>query len=323
MMNKRLLILIVSPLVFLHFTYSWSADFILLGDCRQASGNENHVLAGKIINDAIQYVQDTTQPPSELQGIILTGDYVSRGNDPAGWETFRTAYTSAFKYPLYPCPGNHDTELFDLAYKRWNYYETFQEPHWYAVDIGNIHLVSLDSALSWNPLSPVLLLLESMQLNWFKKDLRYNAGKFTIVIWHAPAYSSHPAEGKGHGSDLFMRYCYVPVCEAFGVDLVLCGHNHWYERTLPIKNGTISDEGITYITSGGGGANLYPAAVEQQDKLKDKQGNILSAANVSAYHFCVLSVSDNTITIKAITYETHEILDSFEVQKITTGHSRR
>jgi len=318
-MKQRLLILIVSPLIFLHCPYSWSAELLLLGDCRQASANENHVLAGKIINDAIQYVQDTTQPPSELQGIILTGDYVSNGSDPAGWETFRTAYTSTFTYPLYPCPGNHDTELFDLAYKRWNYYETFMKPRWYSVDIGNIHLVSLDSNVSRNPLSPVLVLLDSIQLHWFKKDLKNNAGKFTIVIWHAPAYTSHPAEGKGHGSDLFMRCRYVPVCEAFGVKLVLCGHNHWYERTLPIKNGSVSDEGITYVTSGGGGANLYPAAVEQKDKLKDKQGNILSAVNVSAYHFCVLSVSATAVTVKAVTYETHEILDSFEVQKITTG----
>ena len=314
-MSKRLLILIVSTFVFLHGPYCWSAEFILLGDCRQAAGNENHVLAEKIMSDAIRYVKDTAQPPSDLQGIILTGDFVSQGNNPAGWETFRAAYKPAFEYPLYPCLGNHDVEVFDPVYKSWNYYETFQKPRWYSVDSGGMHLVSLDSNLSWNPLSPVLLLLDSMQFHWFKKDLRSNAGKSTIVIWHAPAYSSHPAEGKGHGSDLFMRHRYVPVCEAFGVDLVLCGHNHWYERTLPIKNGVFSDEGITYITSGGGGANLYPAAAEQQNKLKDRQGNILSAANVSAYHFCVLSISDTAIAIKAVTYQTHEILDSFEVQK--------
>jgi len=313
-MKKSLFCLFGIFFLFFHFSYSWSDELILVGDCRQASGNENHVLAEKIINDAIQYVQDNSQPPSELQGIILTGDYVSRGKDPAGWESFRSAYSAAFEYPLYPCLGNHDTEVFDLAYKRWNYYETFQKPRWYSVDIGNVHLISLDSDLSWNPLSPELL-LEIMQYHWFKKDLRCNAGKFNIVIWHEPAYSSHPAESKGHGSNLFMRHRYVPVCEAFGVDLVLCGHNHWYERTLPIKNGIVSDEGITYITAGGGGANLYPAAVEQQDKLKDKDGNILSAANASAYHFCVLSVSEDMIKIKAVTYQTHEILDSFEVQK--------
>ncbi len=313
-MKKRLLCVLAFFLLVFHFSYAWSAELILVGDCRQASGNENHVLAEKIINDAIQYVQDTTQPPSELQGIILTGDYVSRGKDPAGWDTFRSAYSSAFEYPLYPCLGNHDTEALDLTYKHWNYYDTFQKPRWYSADIGDIHLVSLDSDLSWNPFSPELL-LDIFQYHWFKKDLRRNAGKFNIVIWHEPAYSSHPAENKGHGSNLFMRHRYVPVCEAFGVDLVLCGHNHWYERTLPIKNGIASEEGITYITSGGGGANLYPAAVDQQDKLKDKDGNILSAANAGEYHFCVLSVSDNTITIKAVKYQTHEILDSYEVQK--------
>jgi hypothetical protein len=313
-MRKGLFCIISIFFLIFYYTYAWSAELILVGDCRQASGNENHLLAEKIINDAIQYVKDNAQPPADLQGIILTGDYVSRGSDPEGWDSFLSAYSAAFDYQLYPCLGNHDTEVFDLAYKRWNYYKTFQRPRWYSTDIGNVHLVSLDSDLSWNPLSPERLLLEIMQYHWFKKDLRSNAGKFNIVIWHAPAYSSHPADGKGHGSSLFMRHRYVPVCEALGVDLVLCGHNHWYERTLPIKNGCASAEGITYITSGGGGANLYPAAIEQQDRLKDKEGNILTAANVSEYHFCVLCVADNAITIKAVKYQTHEILDSFEVQ---------
>jgi 3',5'-cyclic AMP phosphodiesterase CpdA len=313
-MKKKLFCLLGFFSLLFYSSYSWSIELILVGDCRQSSGNENYVLAEKIINDAIQYVQDTAQPPSELQGIILTGDYVLHGKDPAGWETFRTAYSAAFEYPLYPCLGNHDTQVFNPAYTCWNYYDTFHKPRWYSADIGNVHLVSLDSDLSWNPFSTELL-LDIIQHNWFTKDLRSNAGKFNIVIWHEPAYSSHPAEENGHGSNLFMRQRYVPVCEAFGVDLVLCGHNHWYERTLPIKNCKAADEGITYITSGGGGATLYPAAVELQDKLKDKDGNILSAANTGEHHFCVISVSDNAITIKAIKYQTHEILDSFEIQK--------
>ena len=116
-MQKRWFFLLSFFFLFFYFTCAWSDELILVGDCRQASGNENHALAEKIINDAIQYVQDNTQPPSELQGIILTGDYVSSGKNPAGWQTFRSAYSAAFEYPLYPCLGNHDTEAFDLAYK--------------------------------------------------------------------------------------------------------------------------------------------------------------------------------------------------------------
>ena len=140
-----------------------------------------------------------------------------------------------------------------------------------------------------------------MQYNWLKQDLISNAGKFNVAMWHEPAYSSHPDAGKGHGSNLPMRRQYVPLLEKCNADLVLCGHNHWYERTVPIRRGTRDIAGITYVTTGGGGASLYPAAEEQKNKLRDWKGNLLSAVNVSSYHFCVLSVSDSGISFRSIT----------------------
>jgi hypothetical protein len=112
-----------------------------------------------------------------------------------------------------------------------------------------------------------------------------------------------------------MRRQYVPLLEKYNADLVLCGHNHWYERTVPIRRGTRDIDGITYVTTGGGGASLYPAADEQKNKLRDWKGKLLSAVNVSSYHFCVLSVSDSGISFRAIRYDTHELLDSFEISK--------
>ncbi len=289
-----------------------AADLVFLGDCRQAPGNENHALAGQIITDAIQYAKNVS-PSSDLQGVLVAGDFVSDGKDPAGWDSFRAAYAPAFAYPMYPCIGNHDTESSFLQYRAWSYYDIFKKPRWYSADIGGMHLVSLDSNLSWSA-NPVELVLELLQFHWLRHDLRRSAGKFTIVMWHAPAYTSHPGGGKGHGPDLFMRLRYVPVCEKLGARLVLCGHNHWYERTLPIQNGILSESGIPHITSGGGGANLYPVAAEP-DRLRDRRGNVLSAANASAYHYCIISENAQSVSVKAVAYQTHEVLDFFELRK--------
>ena len=91
-MKKRLLYVLAFFLLVFHSSLAWSAELILVGDCRQASGNEDHALAEKIINDAIQYVKDNSDPTSDLQGIILTGDYVSKGKDQAGWEVETDLY---------------------------------------------------------------------------------------------------------------------------------------------------------------------------------------------------------------------------------------
>jgi len=293
-----------------------AAEYIVLGDCRPGQDNEEFQLTEKIIHDAIEYVLSNTAPPADLQGIILTGDYVSSGKDAADWQKFRSSFISAFDYPVYPCPGNHDTEAINLLYSSWNYYETFMVPRWYSVDLGPLHLIVLDSNIAkFNVFLPQLYLLDSMQYNWLKQDLISNAGKFTVALWHEPAYSSHPDEDKGHGSNLAMRRQYVPLLEKYNADLVLCGHNHWYERTVPIRWGTRDSAGITYVTTGGGGASLYPAAEKQKNKLHDWKGKLLSAVNVSSYHFCVLSVSDSGISFRAIRYDTHELLDSFEISK--------
>ncbi len=97
----------------------------------------------RIINDAITY----TESHYTLAGIIMTGDYVNNGGNEQQWADFRRANEQAFEYPIYPCPGNHDTGAVSLLYREWNYYETFTVPRWYSVDIENLHLVFIDSNL--------------------------------------------------------------------------------------------------------------------------------------------------------------------------------
>ena len=282
---------------------------LVLGDCRNGSGNEDFRMTQQIIEDAVSYAAKG----NDLRGIILTGDYVTNSANEQEWGKFKNAYQKAFAYPVYPCPGNHDRG--GLFYGTWSYYDFFSVPRWYSKNIEGIHLVALDAMRAeLGFLSPASALLERRQFQWLKQDLEADNSTFTIVIWHEPAYASHPGQAMGHGSNIFMRERYVALCENSAVDLILCGHNHMYERTAPIKNRAEEQGGIIHITTGGGGAPLHPLP-DDKDLLQDCKGNALSQVQKSAYHFCVLTVENSVLTVEAIAYKSHELLDAFQITR--------
>jgi hypothetical protein len=96
---------------------------------------------------------------------------------------------------------------------------------YYSFDYGNVHFIVLDSEQA--PTSS-----STPMLTWLDADLAATTADWTIALWHRPPYS----RGLLHDSDVElaevrMRQFAVPVLESYGVDLVLCGHSHSYERS--------------------------------------------------------------------------------------------
>jgi acid phosphatase type 7 len=161
--------------------------------------------------------------------------------------------------PLYLALGNHDANtqggepLLDVLALPTNGSDGTE--HFYSFDWGPCHLVALDSNRRLDAGSP--------QLTWLDADLAASSAPWTIVFFHHPVYSSST-----HGEREDLQASLAPVLEAHGVDLVLSGHDHVYERTLPIVAGVpvavpgaehLDAPGPIYVVTGGGGKDLYPS----------------------------------------------------------------
>jgi hypothetical protein len=138
---------------------------------------------------------------------------------------------------LWPTRGNHD-QLYSGPNN--DYYEIFSLPvmgeaggvpsgteAWYSFDYGNIHFICLDSEGSST--------LPAM-MNWVATDLDSTDASWVIAFWHHPPYTkgSHDSDNDSDSGGRMrnMREDYLPLLEGKGVDLVLTGHSHSYERSM-------------------------------------------------------------------------------------------
>ena len=155
----------------------------------------------------------------------------------------------------YPSPGNHEYEngtngagYFDYFAGRPNGGRGFGA---YSYNVGNWHVIALNSG----PGIPVGA--GSEQYEWLRRDLDANrntaTARCTLAYWHHPLFTSGPSAG----SNGIMRDVYRLLYEN-GVDVVVNGHDHLYERFFPQDHLQIrGPSGIMEYIVGTGGAPLY------------------------------------------------------------------
>lgn len=193
---------------------------------------------------------------------ILLGDNAyNSGTDAEFTSNFFGIYGSSLlkNHKLYPSPGNHDygNAAGNKTSRLMPYYNSFSvpqlgecggtasnKPNYYSFDIGNIHFLSLDS---WgietdDGNKDMGSAGNSVLKTWIDNDIAANAGKWIIAYWHHPPYTkgSHDSDnGGGADPELpLIRTNFIPYLEARGVDMIICGHSHCYERSYLIHNYT-------------------------------------------------------------------------------------
>jgi hypothetical protein len=98
---------------------------------------------------------------------------------------------------------------------------------YYSFDFGNIHFICLDSFGTSRSATGAMA-------TWLRSDLAATTRDWVVAFWHHPPYSKGSHNSDTETELVQMRQNLVPILEDGGVDLVLCGHSHSYERSFLI-----------------------------------------------------------------------------------------
>ena len=98
---------------------------------------------------------------------------------------------------------------------------------YYSFDYGNLHFISLDSQEADRTVGGAMR-------SWLQSDLQSNTRPWVIAFWHHPPYSKGTHDSDTEVQLVEMRANFLPLLEQHGVDLVLSGHSHVYERSYLI-----------------------------------------------------------------------------------------
>jgi hypothetical protein len=144
-----------------------------------------------------------------------------------------------------PTPGNHEYDT-PGATGYFGYFGAAAGPGYYSADRGTWHLVSLNSEIDASA--------TSAQYRWLEADLAAHPATCTLAFWHRPRFS-----GGSHGDSGTVAALFALLHER-GVDVLLTGHDHTYQRWAPMSpSGTVdAARGVREFVVGTGGRSHYP-----------------------------------------------------------------
>jgi hypothetical protein len=236
---------------------------------------------------------------------------------------------------LWPVYGNHDERreayfrIFDLPENGEAGGVSSHTGNYYSIDYSNAHFVMLDSVESdRTPTGPMA--------RWLKADLAQNSKPWVIAAFHHPPYSkgSHDSDDEDDSAGRMeeMRQYILPILEDGGVDVVLSGHSHSYERSYLIDCAYDKSHGFS-------AGNIVSMGVDQGNKhflkplhAEAHQGAIYVVAGSSSKvgtgtfdhpaHFVsfdepgsvVMDISGNHLVARFIN-ERGEVKDEFSIDK--------
>ena len=239
--------------------------------------------------------------------VVHTGDLVTDGMSAKQWpkEFFEPARELLGGSPIVPTMGTHERNapayfryFRSLSAEPWLAWVSGEAPAfwrsapaWLTWTYGEAEFFVINSYASVEPDSP--------QRRWLAEALAASRARWKIALFHEPLYSS----GR-HGGSEKLRQALLPLFFQHGLDLVLVGHDHTYERTVAIGSGPRpSENALVEVVTGGGGASLH--------KILPGPWTARAARTLN---FSILSVGSDELT--GVTYdETHRPVDWFVLSK--------
>ncbi len=268
-------------------TDATTLSFMAYGDSRSGAGTHD-TIAGAIINT---YTTD----PSFQTFMLATGDLVL-ANEEIMWDLdfFNNSNPNVLEMleniPVISCMGNHETYAGsnDLFTKYFPF--PYVDAHYWSFDYGPAHFVIVDQYAGPEQDGN----LTDDQLIWIESDLSSTSKPWKFICLHEPGYSA----GGGHANSTDVQDNLQPLCEAYGVDIVFAGHNHYYARA--------EINGVQHITTGGGGASSYvpETPAENPDIIVSKM----------ASHFCKIEIDGLSLDFTAVEPD-GSVIDDFSLTK--------
>jgi acid phosphatase type 7 len=230
-----------------------------------------------------QQVVATNIARSGVRLIVTTGDNEQSDGTEADFQRHWDPVWGPLsrQFPVFPSVGNHDgigPEGLTAYHRRFPHLDGAR---YYSHVQGDVHFIALDTNMS--------LLPGSQQLRWLDQQLASSRSKFRVVYMHHPLITQLGANSSRLLHDL------GPILRRHGVQLVLTGHEHWYERS--------QIAGLTHVVVGNGGSTVAPFPFFQAP---------WSAFRDARYGHLEIEVQSGRLVGRMITRD-GTVVDTFEV----------
>ena len=254
--------------------------FAAYGDNRPWSGITMH---RRVVDAMLRY-----EPEDGYRFILNTGDIVENPDEGYGWQwrlLLRQIQPLAATRPYMIAVGNHEVRRTTDYFVR--YFDYGGDQFWYGFDYAGVHFMILSTEHDLTP--------GSEQYEWMRANLEAHAedARFVIASFHRPLMTYDPRDRYDEPERLETL---LPVFQEYGVDLVLAGHVHAYERHLI--------DGLHHVITGGGGVLLW-FVPETGPK---------TVATETRYHFCVIHVREDVMELVARRID-GTVIDRFEIPR--------
>jgi hypothetical protein len=206
--------------------------------------------------------------------VLMLGDNIYGSKTASGFhKKFEEPYKALLdaNVKFYAALGNHDHSD-EIFYKPFN----MNGKRYYNFHAGNVDFFALDSDY-----------MDPAQVDWLRQQLSGSSATWKVCFFHHPFYS----HARFHGEDVDLRSQLEPIFQKYGVNVVLNGHQHVYERLKP-------HGGINYIVLGNSGQlrphDLMPSPDTAKGFDTDQAFMLVEVAD-KAFHFQTISRANQTV----------------------------
>ena len=236
-----------------------SVRFAVIGDTGTGDAHQRDI-AAQLVSWRVKF---------PFSFVVMMGDNLYGGDSPKDYQKeFEIPYKALLEngVKFYASLGNHDNPN-ERLYKPFNM--NGERYYSFKPERASVRFFALDSNY-----------IDDKQLAWLDQQLADSGSDWKICFFHHPPYSS----GETHGSAVLQREKLEPVFVKHGVNVVLSGHEHFYERLKPQK-------GIQYFILGNS------AKVRRGDLLKT---DLTEKGYDQGYTFMLVEIDGDDLSFQTI-----------------------